>query len=182
MARLINSTYVSLDGVIENPQDWPSLGSFADDGQKLQTELLLACDAVVMGRRTYDAFVPVWTSRSGDTYSDRINTMPKYVASTTLRDPSWAHTTVFADDAVSRIGEVKDRAEGDLVQYGFGPLSYALMDAGVLDEIRLWVHPFFVGRAATDDLLFRAGQPAMFDLEDTTTLSSGVVVLSYLRR
>ncbi|HEY1484753.1 MAG TPA: dihydrofolate reductase, partial [Micromonosporaceae bacterium] len=77
MRKIINSTYISLDGVIENPQNWPALGSFEDDGGALQVELLFACDAVLMGRRTYDGFVPVWSARSGDPYSDRINSMPK---------------------------------------------------------------------------------------------------------
>jgi dihydrofolate reductase len=179
MRKLINSTYVSLDGVIQNPQNWPSLGSFADDGDRLQTELLLACDGVVMGRHTYEGFAPVWSSRSGDAASDRINAMPKYVASTTLTDPAWTNTTVLRDDAINRIAALKKESGGDLVQYGFGSLAYGLMNAGLLDELRMWIHPFFVGQASTDDLLFRPATPAMFRIADVTRLSSGVVILSY---
>jgi hypothetical protein len=85
MRKIINSTYITLDGVIENPQDWPYGG--ADDGAgAIQTELLLACDALLMGRRTYEGFAPVWPTRSGDPYSDRINSRAKYVVSSTLRD------------------------------------------------------------------------------------------------
>jgi hypothetical protein len=71
MRRIINSTYITLDGIIENPQDWPS-GRHQDDGRgsEIQTELLLSCDALLLGRRTYDGFVPVWTAMSGDPYSD----------------------------------------------------------------------------------------------------------------
>ncbi|HEX4018399.1 MAG TPA: dihydrofolate reductase family protein [Frankiaceae bacterium] len=182
MRRLINSTYVSLDGVIENPQNWPSLGSFAEDGGQLQIELLQACDGVVMGRHTYDGFAPVWPTMSGDPYSDRINAMPKYVASTTLRDPSWNNTTVLAENAVGEIAKLKGESGGDLVQYGFGSLSYALMNAGLLDELRLWIHPFFVGDAAANDLLFRPGGATAFDFAGSTALASGVVVLRYLAR
>ncbi len=182
MRRFVNSTYVSLDGVVQNPQDWPSLGSFSAEGDAIQTELLQSCDAVVMGRHTYEGFAPVWSARSGDAFSDRINAMPKYVASRTLRDPQWANTTVFADDAVARIAELKQQAGGDIVQYGFGELSYALMAQGLLDELRLWLHPFFVGAASADDLLFRRGGPALFDHAGSTVLESGVVILRYLAR
>jgi dihydrofolate reductase len=179
MRKLINSTYISLDGVIQNPQNWPSLGSFAEDGDRLQTELLLSCDGVVMGRHTYEGFAPVWSSRSGDTASDRINAMPKYVASTTLKDPAWTNTTVFHDGAVDRIAALKKENGGDLVQFGFGSLTYALLEAGLVDELRMWIHPFFVGRATTDDLLFRPTAPAAFGIADVTRLGSGVVILSY---
>ena len=182
MRRIVNSTYISLDGVIENPQNWPSLGSFSDEGTRIQTKLLESCGAVLMGRRTYDGFAPVWTSRSGDPYSDRINTMPKYVVSSTLTDPQWANTTVISGDPVGEIAKLKQEPGQDIVQYGFGRLSYALMEAGLLDELRLWVHPFFVGRAETQDLLFRPSVPTVFNLTDTHALPSGTVLLTYQAR
>jgi dihydrofolate reductase len=89
MRRIINSTYISLDGVVEAPHLWPSLGHGSDErGDEIQTELLLSCDALLMGRHTYDGFAPVWPTRSGDPASDHINAMSKYVASTTLKDPA----------------------------------------------------------------------------------------------
>src|SRR5215213_6514193 len=96
MRRIINSTYISLDGVVEQPHEWPTIERPSDErGGQIQTSLVMACDAVLMGRRTYDGFAPVWQTRSGDPLSDRMNTMPKYVVSTTLRDPDWANTTVI---------------------------------------------------------------------------------------
>jgi hypothetical protein len=83
-------------------------------------------------------------------------------------------------DAVARIGELKERSRSDIVQYGFGELSYGLMHAGLLDELRLWIHPFLVGRAATDDLLFRPGAPSLFGYADSTVLKSGIVILRYV--
>src|ERR1700760_375681 len=146
MSRLINSTYITLDGAVENPQNWPS-GRHQDDGraQEIQTKLLLDSDAVLMGRRTYEGFAPVWSGRSGDPYSDRINAIEKYVVSTTLTDPEWNNTTVLASP--EPIAELKAGDGMDIVQYGFGPVTRFLLEHDLLDELRLWVHPFFVGQA-----------------------------------
>ena len=178
MKRIINSTYISLDGVIENPQDWPGL---PDDGTfgRIQSELLFACDAVLMGRRTYEGFAPVWTARSGDPLSDRINSMSKYVVSTTLTDPKWTNTTVIADDVVAEVTKLKQEPGQDIVQYGFGQLSYALLAHGLLDELRLWVHPLFVGHGGPSDLLYRDSDLTQLELVATQPLTSGIVVLTY---
>ncbi|MGH3374077.1 MAG: dihydrofolate reductase family protein [Actinoallomurus sp.] len=176
MRKIINSTYVSLDGVIENPQDWPSPDVEDQDAGAIQTELLLACDAVLMGRRTYDGFAPVWPTRSGDPYSDHINAMPKYVVSSTLRNPEWNNTRVIGDDPVAAIRRLKEQPGKDIVQYGFGRLSYTLLDHGLIDELRLWVHPFFVRDGGS---LYREGPPAGLDLIGARPLKSGIVILSY---
>lgn len=184
MRRIINSTYISLDGVIQNPQNWPSLGSFSDEGEKIQTALLASCDVLLMGRHTYDAFAAVWPTRTGDPYSDRINSMRKYVVSSTFTDAQWANTRVIdgAGDPVAEIARIKQEPGQDIVQYGFGRLSYALLEAGLLDELRLWVHPFFVGRAEAQDVLFRPSVPSIFALADTHQLPSGTIVLTYQAR
>jgi dihydrofolate reductase len=178
MRRIINSTYISLDGVIQNPQDWPSNG-IDDNAGAIQTELLFAGDIVLMGRHTYDGFAQVWQGRSGDPYSDRINAMSKQVVSTTLRDPEWNNTTVISDDPVAEIGRLKDQPGGDIVQYGFGRLSYTLMEHGLLDEVRLWIHPLFVGGGGPSDLLFRECATTKLSLVNTQPLKSGIVILSY---
>jgi dihydrofolate reductase len=175
--RLVNSTYVSLDGVIENPQDWPPSGVEDEAAGTIQTDLLLASDAVLMGRRTYESFAPAWTTRSGDPFSDRINSMPKYVVSGTLKEPKWANTTVIADDPIAEIRRLKERQ--NIVEYGFGRLCYALMEHGLLDELRLWVHPFFVGAGGPQDLMYRDSRLTKFTLADVTPLKSGTVILTY---
>jgi dihydrofolate reductase len=182
MRKIINSTYVTLDGVIQNPQDWPGLGSFSDAGNAIQTELLLGCDAVLMGRHTYDGFAPVWTSMSGDPFSDRINAITKYVVSTTLTDPEWNNTTVIDHDPIDTIRDLKLRPGANIVQYGFGSIAHALMAEGLLDELRLWVHPFFVGTGTPNDLLHRPGSTGLFEHVDTTTLGGGTVILTYRSR
>ncbi len=180
MRRIINSTYISLDGVIQDPQDWPDNGIEPDDtGLKVQTDLLFACDAVLMGGLTYPAMAAAWMARSGDPYSDRINSMTKYVVSSTLRDPEWPNTTVISGDPIAELRRLKDLAGQDIVQYGFGQLSYALLEQGVLDELRLWVHPLFVGRATPADLMFRPTATAQLDLAGTLALNTGTVILTY---
>ena len=182
MRRIINSTYISLDGVVELPHEWPTIERPSDErGLQIQTSLLTACDAVLMGRRTYEGFAPVWQTRSGDPLSDRMNTMPKYVVSTTLRDPDWANTTVISGDVVGQIRELKATPGQDIVQYGFGAVSKLLMEHGLLDELRLWFHPLFVGKGTSDDLLFPKGPPTQFELTDSTILKSGMAILTYRR-
>ena len=124
MRKIINSTYITIDGVVEGPHLWPSRGRPSDERSgQIQTDLLLSCDAVLMGRRTYEGFAPVWPTRSGDPYSDRINTMPKYVVSTTLEAPEWANTHVIADNVVERVTELKHAPGQDIVQYGYGSVT-----------------------------------------------------------
>lgn len=179
MRELVNSTYISLDGVVESPQTWPDLGSFGPEGNKIQTDLVLGCSAVLMGRRTYDGFVEVWPNMSGNALADKMNAMPKYVASSTLTDPAWNNTQVIKGDLVTEVKKLKQEQGSDIVQFGFGPVSRTLMGAGLLDRLRLWLHPFFIGNGGPPDLLYRDGPATSFNLVDATTLESGIVVLDY---
>jgi dihydrofolate reductase len=180
MRRIINSTYITLDGVIESPHLWPSLGRPGDErGDAIQTELLLSCDALVMGRRTYEVFAPAWTERSGDPASDHINAMPKYVVSTTLRDPDWTNTQVIDGDVAGALRRLKEAPGENIVQYGFGPLTRLMLEHGMLDELRLWFHPLILGRGEAADLLFGSAPTTRFHLTDSTTLSNGIVILAY---
>lgn len=180
MRKIINSTYITLDGVIEGPHLWPSFGDARDKRfDEIQTELALACDAVLMGRRTYDVFAQAWPTRSGDAVSDQMNSMAKYVVSTTLQDPEWANTQVIDGDVVAELTRLKEAPGKDIVQYGFGPVSRLLLEHGLLDELRLWVYPLILGTGSPSDLLFGEAPAVGFELADATTLSNGVVVLSY---
>jgi dihydrofolate reductase len=180
MRKIINSTYITLDGVVEGPHLWPSLGRPSDErAQRIQTDLALSCDAMLMGRRTYDGFAPVWPTRSGDPLSDQFNAMPKYVVSTTLKDPEWNNTQVIDGDVVAEITRLKQAPGKNIVQYGFGVVSRLLLEHDLLDELRLWVHPLILGAGSPNDLLFGAVPAVAFDLTDTTALSNGSVILSY---
>jgi dihydrofolate reductase len=178
--KLINSTYITLDGVIEAPHLWPSLGKPSDErSQQIQTDLLLSCDALLMGRRTYEGFAPAWTTRSGDTYSDYINVMQKYVVSTTLNDPEWRNTEVIPADPVGALTRLKQLPGKDIVQYGFGKLARLLLSHNLVDELRLWVHPLILGSGSVNDLLFGPCPSVGFRLVGTTALTNGIVILNY---
>ncbi len=179
MRKIINSTYISLEGVVERPHEWPSVGDRGTKGDEIQAELLLACDALLMGRRTYEGFAPVWPTRSGDPVSDRINSMKKYVVSSNLTDPEWANTSVISGNPVDEIRRLKEAPGRDIVQYGFGRLSSTMLEHGLLDELRLWVYPLFVGDTGPDDLLQPHVRRASLELTDTSRLENGVVILSY---
>lgn len=180
MRKIINSTYITLDGVIEAPHLWPSLGRPGDDrfGQ-IQTDLALSCDALLMGRHTYDGFAPVWPTHSGDPLSDHINAMPKYVASTTLKNPEWNNTHVIDGDVVAEIRRLKEASGKGIVQYGYGAVTRLLLQHNLLDELRLWLHPLILGTGSPTDLLFGEAPAVGFRLTDAATLSDGIVVLSY---
>jgi dihydrofolate reductase len=164
--------------MVDRPHEWPSVGARGSKGDEIQAELLFRCDALIMGRRTYEGFAPVWPTRS-DPYSDHINAMPKYVVSSTLTDPEWTNTSVISGDPVAEIERLKAEPGKDIVQYGFGQLSFTLLEHGLLDELRLWVHPLIVGSAEPGELLYRNTPSALFDLVDTTVLENGIVILSY---
>jgi dihydrofolate reductase len=178
MRKIINSTYISLDGVVENPHLWPDTGPRDDRWEELQTELMLACDALIMGRHTYEGFAPVWPTRSGDPASDHINSMRKYVFSTTLKDPEWNNTTVIDGDPVAAIRELKEQPGEGIVQYGYGPITHAMIANDLLDELRLWVHPLIAGK---DGSIYTELPTTVFKLADVTAMNSGTVVLSYTR-
>jgi len=129
----------------------------------------LSCDALIMGRRTYEVFAPVWPMRSGDPASDQINSMAKYVVSSTLTDPDWNNTSVIGGDPVPEIKRLKEAPGKDIVQYGFGQLSFTMLEHGLLDELRLWVYPLLVGSAEPSDLLYRDCSAGTFELVETTT-------------
>jgi dihydrofolate reductase len=180
MRKIINSTYITLDGVVESPHTWPALDRPADgQATEVQTALLEACDAVLMGRRTYDVFAPAWQTRSGDALSDRMNTMPKYVVSKTLQGPEWANTSVIADDVAGAVKTLKEEPGQDIVQYGFGSVSTLLMEHGLLDELRLWIYPQCLGGGDADDLLFQRIPQAQFELSDTVRLDNGIAINTY---
>lgn len=180
MRKIINSTFITLDGVVETPHLWPSLGSSATDiSLKIQTELLDSCDALIMGRRTYDSFAAAWPARAGDNFADRLNSMRKYVASTTLRDPHWTNTTVIADDLIGVIQRLKQQPGLDILQYGLGPVSFAMLENGLLDELRLWVYPLILGRTGPRAPHFLDAPPIRMRLVDSRSLVNGICVHRY---
>src|SRR5438874_6798541 len=141
MRKLIESTLVSLDGVIGSPERW---SPFDEEARQLALEELAKYDALVLGRVTYEFFRENWGAVRGDPYIDRINTMPKYVASRTLTEVTW-NATVLGPDIVGAIERLKAQPGKDLIKYGTSRIDDTLLRAGLIDELRLWVMPVVVG-------------------------------------
>ena len=177
MRRLTNTTYVSLDGVTERLQDWHFQYHDAE-AEAVAMDDLVASDAVLMGRTTYDGFAVVWPSRTDD-YSQRMNAITKYVASSTLARADWNNSHILQGDLVDEITRLKQEPGSDIVSYGFGSVARTLLAAGLLDEIRFWIHPVLAGRADREELLFRESDPVPLDLVSARTLGSGIIVATY---
>ncbi|GAA2999446.1 dihydrofolate reductase family protein [Streptosporangium longisporum] len=179
MRKIISSTYMSLDGYIGDPGNW-AMPYFDEDAGRFAREQLFASDALLMGRLTYEGFAAAWPAMTDeDGFADRMNSMPKYVASRTLEKAEWNNSTVIGGDLVEEITALKGRPGQDILMYGYGPVALTLLEHGLLDELRLWVHPIIVGDGDPGDLLFKKTGRFPFELAGTTTFGSGVVVLSY---
>src|SRR5215468_4146413 len=173
MRKIIESTLVSLDGVIGDPQVW-AMERFDDDAQNEALEGLRASDAMLVGRRTYEIFAGVWPARTG-AYADRLNSMPKYVFSSTLRKVDWNNSTIIKGNVVDEATRLKQQDGKALMLYGHGMLGQTLLQHHLLDEIHLSVHPVQVGRGKQ---LFREGAMAKLELNSAKPRRNGVVVLS----
>ena len=174
MRKIIESTLVSLDGVIEDPAAW--VGDYLDDEfEKGALERLLESDAMLMGRRTYEMLARDWATRAGD-FANRINSIRKYVFSSTLEKTDWNNSTLVRHDIVGEVSKLKEQAAPDLAIYGHGRLAQTLLKRGLLDEVRLSVFPLFVG---SGKLLFREGEKTRLRLIGATSLPTGVVVVRY---
>jgi DHA2 family multidrug resistance protein-like MFS transporter len=172
--KVIESTLVSVDGVIGDPHMWTG-EHFGEEAVARALEQLGRTDAMVMGRRTYEMFSNIWANPV-DEYAGAIYSMRKYVFSSTLARADWNNTTVISGDAVSAMHDLKEQGGKDIVLYGHGSLGQALLEANLLDELKLWIHPVVVGHGK---LLFRDGKKSALDLVATDTTTSGVVIVTY---
>jgi dihydrofolate reductase len=177
MGKIVNSTFVSLDSVINHMDRWHF--DFVDDESDVfALQQLRDSDALLMGRLTYEVYAKAWPGRDGD-YADLINAVPKHVASTTLQAPEWANTTVLNGDLVEAVTELKQNTERNILMHGYGPVAKTLVRHGLLDELDLWVHPVLAGVGTPSDMLISDGLNKRLTLLGAKTLASGVVILSY---
>lgn len=174
MRKLIESTLVSLDGVIESPERW---AIFDDEASQLSMQELDNYDAFVMGRVTYERFRDNWGA-GGNPYVDRIGAMPKYVASRSLDDVTW-NATLLGPDIVTAIQDLKTQPGKDLIKYGTSRLDATLLGAGLVDELRVWIMPVVVG---SGQRIFEDVEPSSLrlNLTDVSRLRNGSVVLTYI--
>jgi dihydrofolate reductase len=179
MGKIVNSTFVSLDGVINHMDRW-HFDFIDDDTNALALQQITDHHAMLMGRQTYEIYAATWPGRDGG-LADRINEMPKYVASTTLKAPEWANTTVLTGDLVEAVTNLKREPDQDILMHGYGPVAKTLMQHNLIDELFLWVHPMLAGIGGADDLVLSQGLNKRLVLLDVNRLASGIVVLSYGR-
>ena len=145
MRKIINSAFISLDGVTEDPQSW---AIFDSDAGEEAAQVLQALDGMLMGRGTYEYFADVMPKATGP-YADAINAVSKYVFSSTLERADWNNATIIREDVVAAVTELKRQDGGDLMMYGYGRLNRTLLENRLVDEIRFSVHPVLVaGRTA----------------------------------
>jgi dihydrofolate reductase len=173
--KIIEYTLMSVDGVVTGPRI-PDFLAHQDDAY-LRDGLgqLLACEAMLFGRTTFEEFARRWPGREDHPWAERINTMPKYVVSSTLDHPEWSNSTVIRGDVVTEVTKLKDQPGGDLLVYGHGLLSRALLAAGLIDVLDVSVHPLLAG---TGGQLFREGESAKLRLVASKSFSH-IVKLTY---
>ncbi|RHW24746.1 deaminase [Nocardioides immobilis] len=154
MGRIVVSEQISLDGVVDDPSGvegtsrggWFNEMSQADRETWTQHEFAesVAAEALLLGRRSDAWFAARWRERTGE-WADRLNTIPKYVVSSTLDEPQWGNATVLSGDVVEQVAKLRTEADGEIVVYASAPLVRMLIDHELVDELRLTIHPFVVG-------------------------------------
>src|SRR5215211_8749865 len=151
MGRIVVTEFVSLDGVMEAPggedfkyKAWSFDFDRGEDGNQFKLDETHESEALLLGRRTYEGFAAAWPERDGE-FADKFNTMPKYVVSSTLRDPEWTNSTVLSGDVVDEITKLKQEQDGDIVVHGSAELVQKLIESDLVDELRLMVFPVVLG-------------------------------------
>ena len=178
MRKIIVEAEVSIDGVMggDNLDFWKQIFGFhSDDVTGYLNDLLFTPDALLMGRKTFQGFAMVWPTRQGKD-ADKINGMPKYVASRTLKEPLQWNATLLKGDTADEIKKLKQAPGNSLVQYGIGELTQTMLKHGLVDEFRVLVYPFAWGEGLR---IFDRMGPQTLKLVSTKTFSSGVIALHY---
>jgi dihydrofolate reductase len=178
MRKLINSTYITLDGVIENPM-WTA-PYFDDEAAAFAGGQTGDADAMLMGRKTYDGMSVAWPAQDESdptTGAAYFNNVKKYVASTTLTEPTWKNTEVLQGDLVQEVTKLKAREGKNILQYGYGSVTAQLVRAGLVDEVRFWICPVLEGGDSVTAHL--AEFKASFELVDAKVMKSGMIIASY---
>jgi dihydrofolate reductase len=184
MGRILVSDNVSLDGVIQDPAGdegfkrggWVGLIKDRPGANKLALDEALGAEALLLGRRTYEWMAGRWPSRSG-ALADRLNSMPKYVVSSTLEDPDWHNSMVVKGDAANELSRLKQELDGDIVVVASFQLVRTLMEHDLVDELRLKIYPVVLGYG--DRLFGETSDKKPMRLLDTKTIDGDVVYLIY---
>ena len=177
MRKVIVSTYMTLDGRVDEIRDW-AVGYNDDRAVQYHSDLLMNSDGLLLGRHTYEIFAALWPSLSGELpYIDKLNRMAKYVASTTLKEVAWENSQLIEGEVGEGVAKLKQQPGQDLVLYGCHDLMHSLLAHDLIDEYRILVHPVLLGKGRS---FLKAGAKRVnLDLVDTTALAGGVTILTY---
>jgi dihydrofolate reductase len=186
MGKIVISTNVSLDGVVQDPDGGEGFrlggwfgqfgGKDLEEWAKVELEEALGAEALLLGRRSDEWFATRWASRTGE-WPDRLNSLPKYVVSSTLQEPKWNNSTVLRGDVVSEVSKLKQELAGDIVVYASYQLGRTLIEHDLVDELRLFVYPVVLG--AGEHLFGETSDKKPLRLVDTKTVGDGLVFLTY---
>jgi len=185
MGRIVVTEFVSLDGVMEDPggaEDfkyggWSFEFSRGDEGDKFKLDETMGADALLLGRKTYEGFADAWPSREGE-FADKFNNMPKYVVSSTLKDPDWNNSTVLdGAQLTEEVAKIKDRHDGEIVVAGSAQLAQALLEQDLVDELRLMVFPVVLGSGKR--FFGETSDKKTLRLTSSQTVGDGVGILIY---
>ena len=172
MRKLIVTEFLTLDGVYDESTPWRS-GYDPDDGQFKYDELFES-DALLLGRVTYEDFAQYWPNATG-AFAERMNSLPKLVATTTLRSLEW-NAVALEGDVVAAVRALKSQQGGSILTYGSGTLAQTLLKYGLVDELRLMVFPLVLGYGKR---LLASEDKLPLQLEDSRNLGAGVLLLTY---
>ena len=175
--KIVVTQFITLDGVVESPQDW-SFPYWSDETGKFKFDELLGTDVQLLGRVTYEGFASAWPTMERDAagFADKMNSMPKYVVSTTLKKAEWNNSTIIKSNVVEEVSGLKKQSGGDILVAGSMTLIRTLMDHDLVDEYRLLTYPIVLGKGKR---LFTDGMAAALKLTESKPMGSGVVLLRY---
>lgn len=177
MRKVAAVELVSLDGVIGSPEEW-AFSYSNDEMEEANASGMAASDALLLGRVTYEELAAFWPNQPGGTpMVDYINSVPKYVVSTTLEEVEWNNSALIKGNVAEEISMLKRQPGKDITTIGSDTLVHSLLQDGLLDELRLMVHPVVVGSGRR--LFEEGGDPKGMELVDSRTFSTGVVSLTY---
>ncbi len=185
MGKIVISTNASLDGVIQDPDGAEGFrlggwfqygGKDLEEWGKVEHAEALRTAALLLGRRSDEWFAARWASRTG-AWADRLNSLPKYVVSSTLLDPKWTNATVLRGNVVDKVTRLKQDLDGDIVVYASYQLGRTLMQHDLVDELRLFVFPVVLG--AGDRLFGKTSDNKPMRLVEARTVGASLVYLTY---
>lgn len=177
MRKLFATAFVTLDGVMESPNEW-NPPFWSDEAEEYKREELFGTDALLLGRKTYEGFAAAWpTMTDEDGFADRMNNLPKYVVSSTSEDLEWNNAKLLKKDLKKEVQSLKREPGQDIAIHGSGQLVNSLMQHGLIDELRMMIFPIVLGQS--ERFFENHGNSTVLKLIETKSLPNGVIVLHY---